>query len=249
MKNPIQTFYHLLNAWTPNSRKFTSAVILAAGSSTRMDGIPKQQIVIEGKSVIIHTLLAFERCEKIDEIILVASEKEISLYNEDFKEKYGLSKLKRIVLGGVSRADSVEFGFNAVSDKADFVAIHDGARCLITPEEIERVVCSAYKTGASIAAVPAVDTLKKVGKDGQIIGTVNRQNIWQAQTPQVFMKKLFLIALKKAAKKRITYTDDAMMAEAAGFHVFCTETSRNNIKITVPEDVDAVSGILKGRAK
>ncbi|MBQ0009991.1 MAG: 2-C-methyl-D-erythritol 4-phosphate cytidylyltransferase [Ruminococcus sp.] len=249
MKNPVQSLYHFLSSWTPDGKKFTSAVIVAGGSSTRMGGTSKQQIVIDGKSVIVHTLLAFERCEKIDEIVLVSSEKELPIYNEEFKTRYGLSKLKKVVLGGISRADSAECGFQAVSDKADFVAIHDGARCLITPEDIEKVVRSAYKTGASIAAIPSVDTLKKVGKDGRIVGTVNRQTVWQAQTPQVFMKKLYLIALKKAAKKKTTYTDDAMMVEAAGFHVYCAETSRNNIKITVPEDVETVSGILKGRLK
>lgn len=249
MKNPVQSIYRFLSTWTPDSKKFTSAVVVAGGSGSRMGGIAKQQLVIEGKSVITHTLLAFEHCDVIDEIILVSSEKDLPIYDEQYKEKYGLSKLKRVVLGGVTRADSVEYGFEAVSDKADFVAIHDGARCLVTPEEIEKVVRSAYKTGASIAATPAVDTLKKIGKDAKIVGTLNRQSVWQAQTPQVFMKKLFLIALKKTTKKRVSYTDDSMMAEAAGFTVYAVETSRNNIKLTVPEDVETVTGILKGRQK
>lgn len=248
MKNILKKISATVNAIVGKStRPFTSAVILAAGSSTRMNGTSKQMIELNGKSVIAYTLCAFQECDSIDEIILVTNEAEKEYYGDDFKKKYSLSKLSRVVIGGDTRARSAEKGFAAISPKADFVAIHDGARCLITAEKITSVVEAAYKTGAAIAATRSSDTLKKVDANGKICGTLDRSMIWRAQTPQVFKKNVYLVSVKSCKNKGAAVTDDSMMAEHAGFSVFCVETGSDNIKITTKADIPFALGVIERR--
>lgn len=248
MKNILKKISTAMNIVTcKKERPYTSAVILAAGLSARMQGISKQMIELSGKSVIAHTLCAFQNCELIDEIIIVTNEAEFPYYNEEFKNEYGITKLSRVVLGGNTRARSAENGFSAISKNADFVAIHDGARCLITPEKISAVVKAAFNKGAAIAATKATDTMKKADEDGKITGTLDRSKIWRAQTPQVFKKSIYFVSLKNCKSKGAAITDDAMMAEHAGFNVYCIETGSDNIKITTPADIREVLGVLNGR--
>ena len=248
MKNILKKISTAMNIITHKSgRPFTSAVILAAGTSTRMNGVSKQMLELSGKSVIAHTLCSFQNCELIDEIIVVTNEAEMPYYDGYFKETYGLTKLSQVVLGGNTRARSAENGFSAISKNADFVAIHDGARCLITPEKISAVVKTAYEKGAAIAATKSSDTLKKVADDGKIEGTLDRSKIWRAQTPQVFKKNIYFVSLKNCKNKGSMITDDSMMVEHAGFNVFCVETGSDNIKITTPADIGAALGIIDGR--
>lgn len=248
MKNILKKISMAVNVITKKStHPFTSAVILAAGTSTRMGGDSKQLIELEGKSVIAHTLCAFQECDLIDEIVVVANEAETSYYDDVFKKKYSLSKLSRVVTGGNTRAKSAEKGFSAISGKADFVAVHDGARCLITPEKIASVVETAYRTGAAIAATKSSDTLKKVDENGKISGTLDRSLVWRAQTPQVFKKNVYFVSLKTCKNKGASITDDSMMAEHAGFSVFCVETGSDNIKITTKADIPAALGIMERR--
>ncbi|MBE6564140.1 MAG: 2-C-methyl-D-erythritol 4-phosphate cytidylyltransferase [Ruminococcaceae bacterium] len=228
-------------------RYFTSAVIVAAGRGSRMGetAVPKQLMLINGIPVVVHTLLAFERSEYINEIIVVAREEELALYDR-FKAEYGLSKLVKAVKGGESRQASVLKGFQAVSESCRFVCIHDGARCLVTDEIIENVCHNAYIHGCAIASVPCSDTLKKE-KQGFISGTVDRSTVRAAQTPQVFDADIYRAVAYTAIKDKKLVTDDASLAEAYGFKVRLVDGSSENIKITQPVDLLFAEAILNHR--
>lgn len=227
----------------------TSAIIAAGGSSSRMgnaNGITKQHMTVDGLPVIVHTLLAFEKCELIGEIVVVAREDEIPHYAE-YKEKYGITKLSRTVSGGASRQESVRRGFEAIDPKAKFVAIHDGARCLITPEMIERVCREAYRYKAAIAATAVRDTVKIADSKGFIAETTDRNLVWLAQTPQVISVPLYTAAAYSAREEGFEATDDAMLVERIENPVKLVECGRENIKITTPDDITMAEFILKSR--
>ncbi|MBS6447218.1 MAG: 2-C-methyl-D-erythritol 4-phosphate cytidylyltransferase [Clostridiales bacterium] len=228
--------------------RYTSAIILAAGKSERMNdkSLSKQLIEIDGIPVVIHSVLAFQKSEKINEIIVVAAENEIPLY-QNFRKKYSLSKLKFVVSGGASRAESALRGFRKVSKECGFIAIHDAARCLITAEDIDRIVLEAYRTGAAIAAKRATDTVKKADENGFVTETIDRSLLWLAQTPQVFKKSVYEVSVSSAEKIDEKITDDAMLAELAGFHVKLVECMNENIKITNTSDLAIARDILMKR--
>ena len=223
---------------------FTSAIILAAGKSERMKeiGVPKQMIELNGIPVVVHSLLAFEKSENIHEILVVAGAAELPLYRE-FKKKYNITKLSLAVEGGSTRAESASHGFQKISNKAEFVLIHDAARCLISTEDIDRIVKEAYRTGAAIAAKKTTDTLKRADENGYIAETVDRALMWQAQTPQVFKKSIYEVALAMEKSKDAGITDDAMLVEQAGFRVKLVACESENMKITTKQDL-AIAKIL-----
>ncbi|MBQ6152862.1 MAG: 2-C-methyl-D-erythritol 4-phosphate cytidylyltransferase [Ruminococcus sp.] len=225
---------------------FTSAVIVAAGNATRMGlDTPKQLLMINGKTVIEHTLSAFESCALIDEIIVVTREQDI----EEIKHVcQSFEKLKAIVPGGKERSDSVKNGISAADSKAEFYAIHDGARMLITEEEILSVLQTAYTEKAATLGTPVTDTVKMV--DGMtILSTPDRSALYAVQTPQVFEKELYLRALKNAEDKRLKVTDDCSMAEALGEKVTIALGEYTNIKLTTKTDLLFAQAILKDREK
>jgi 2-C-methyl-D-erythritol 4-phosphate cytidylyltransferase len=222
----------------------TSAIILAAGKSSRIGGEKTKQLTeINGIPVIVHSILKFQKSDVIDEIIVVAAKDEVEFYN-GYIEKYALTKVTKVIEGGESRAESAKKGFKAVDKKSKYVAIHDGARCTITPKQIENVVREAYRSGAAIAATRSTDTVKRADKDGFVAKTIDRRYIWRAQTPQVFLKKMYEVSLAKAGDKYIYATDDASLAEASGFKVKLVECGDCNIKITFAEDFARVKHIL-----
>lgn len=227
--------------------RFTSAIVVAAGNSTRMNGTSKQLAMLDGMPVIVRTLRAYQRCPLISEIILVAKESEIPQH-EEFRVKYKLSKLKAIVPGGQDRQESVRKGLAKVHPDAGFVAIADGARCLCTPEMIERVCRAAFANGAATAACRVTDTVKKARADGLFIDTtLERDSIWLAQTPQVFTQKLYRAAAYSAAEKGITATDDNALVERLHRKIRLVDCGPENIKITVPEDLTRAQKILESR--
>ena len=223
---------------------FTSAIILAAGKSERMKevGIPKQMIELNGIPVVVHSLLAFEKSENIHEILVVGGAAELPLYRE-FKKKYNITKLSLAVEGGMTRAESASHGFQKISNKAEFVLIHDAARCLISTEDIDRIVKEAYRIGAAIAAKKTTDTLKRADENGYIAETVDRALMWQAQTPQVFKKSIYEVALAMEKSNDVGITDDAMLVEKAGFRVKLVACESENMKITTKQDL-AIAKIL-----
>lgn len=231
------------------SNHFTSAIIVAGGNSSRMGGdTTKQMMELGGLSVIARTLIAFQRSEYIKEIIVVAKADEKDYYSQ-IKEQYKLSKLAAIAEGGATRQESVMNGFAKISEKADFVAIHDGARCFVTEEIIESVLKSAFKYNAACAASRMRDTAKYADSNGFIEYTVDRDHLWRAQTPQVFKTNLYRAAAYTAMEKGISVTDDCMLAESAGFKVKLVDCGEDNIKITVPGDLDIGKTILAKRGE
>ena len=219
---------------------YISAVIVAAGSGTRMK-IPqrKQLVEINDMPVIAHTLKAFENTDIIDEIVIVTKQEDI-LVMMDIAKQFGISKVTEIVPGGATRTDSVKNGINAA--KGDFVAIHDGVRPCIQPIHIAKTVEAAIQTGAAALGCPVTDTLKKVDENGIITQTVNREGMWAIQTPQVFDKELLLRAYADGDTQGAT--DDCMLVESIGVNVTMVEGVRTNIKVTMQEDIDLVSSIL-----
>lgn len=225
-------------------RNYTAAVIVAGGSGTRMGTeVTKQMLDLCGKPVVVHTLLAYQNTPCIKEIVVAAREDEMDIY-QGFKQKYGITKLTAVVPGGVTRQASALAGVEAVSDKVRYVAIADAARCLTTPEEISEVCRVAYKTDAASAGIPATDTVKVVDKAGYIAGTPERALCWQAQTPQVFRHALYLAASYAAIEHKFTATDDNSLIEFVKHPVKMVKCSKQNIKITEPDDLAYAQMIL-----
>ncbi len=218
-----------------------AAVIVAAGNSTRM-GTPKQFIPLNGRPLIAHTLAAFEQCAAIGEIVVVAREEDDTRLRE-IAEAYGITKLSAIVCGGSTRQQSVRNGVNACH--ADYVAIHDGARPLVTPAIIERVIQGAVQYGAATAAVRTKDTVKIADENGVVIETPDRTALWNVQTPQIFEKALYERAWQHAVAQNLDFTDDCQLVEALGESVKLVEGSYTNIKVTTPEDVPFAEELLR----
>ena len=234
---------------TAGKKRIHSAVILAAGSGTRFDDKrAKQFIEIDGVSVLVRSAKAFEESELIDEIILVTRQADTEGCR-NILQNNGITKLTRVVAGGDSRQESAKIGFDAVNPKCDFVAIHDAARCLVTPEMIEAVMETAYVTGAAAAASRVVDTIKKTNGADKITETIDRENTWLVQTPQIFMADLYRAAAYMAEKDHVLATDDCALAERLGFQVQLIDCGKTNIKITYPEDIVIAEAILAHRKK
>lgn len=230
-----------------NKKNFTSAVILAGGVGKRFGSdVPKQLFCIDGFPAVVHTMLAFQQCDGINEIVLVSREDDIPTMRE-LCAQHGIAKLKDIVKGGDTRQDSALNGFEAISPEADFVAFHDAARCLITPDIIEKTLRDAFAFGAAVAAEKAVDTVKYSTKDGFIESTVDRDYVWLAKTPQIFMANMYRAAAYTAKKNGVAGTDECMLVENIGFKIKLTDCGSENIKITVPADVLAAEAILRSR--
>ena len=227
---------------------FVSAIILCAGSSTRFSnqGENKQLAEINGIPVIERTLNVFEECQSINEIVLVVRKEDAESYKAFVYDK-GYKKVKCIVTGGQTRQLSALRGFKYVSKKAKYVAIHDGARCLVTQSIIEDVLNEATKHGAATSATRVTDTVKLAKKDGFIQKTLDRSNMWNVQTPQIFEYKKYQIAAYKSNQDNFDATDDCMLAEYVGFKVKLVDTGNENIKITVKDDIKRAEAILASR--
>lgn len=215
-----------------------SAVIVAAGSGTRMKA-GKNKVFLEllGKTILEHTVSIFENTPMVDEIIVVTNEIE-----EAEKTLLEYSKLKAVVLGGSTRGESVQNGLKAAD--GDFVAIHDGARALILEEDIENVLNAAIEFGAASLGVKCKDTLKMADENGFISKTVDREFLYNIQTPQVFRLSEILGMYEKCDQ---VFTDDCALAEKYGVRVKIVDGSYDNIKITTPDDMDLAERILKKR--
>lgn len=228
-------------------KNFTSAIIAAGGSSLRFDGtLTKQMTPVCGAPLIVHTLQAFEKAECINEIIICAKRSEVECY-EELCRLHGITKVSAVVAGGNTRQESVLNGLKAVSDKSKYVAISDGARCLITPEQISSVCLAAYKYGAATAAHKSTDTVKISDSKGFIDKTIDRNTVWLAQTPQVFKTKLYRAAAYTALKKEYDATDDNMVVEYVKYPIRLVECGTQNIKVTTIDDMIMAQSILESR--
>ena len=228
-------------------KNFTSAIIAAGGNSVRFGGeTTKQMTNLCGVPLIVHTLRAFEACDSVHEIIVVAKKSEMDEYSA-LCEKYGITKFAGVVTGGFTRQESVLHGLDAVSKKSKFVAIADGARCLITPDQIKDVCRAAYKYDAATAAHNTTDTVKIATSNGFIESTADRTTVWLAQTPQVFKTKLYRAAAYTALKKGFEGTDDNALVEEIQHSIRLVECGTQNIKVTTIDDLLIAEAILKQR--
>ena len=226
---------------------YVSAVIVAAGGSVRM-GIAdsKQFIPLLDRPAIEYTLKAFQNCYLIKEVVVVCREQDIERI-QSIVDENGFSKVSKLVLGGSSRAESVRNGVEATNEKAKYFAIHDGARPLITVEEIQRVVEASFETGAATLGTSVTDTIKIVDGFNKIESTPLRSQLRAVQTPQVFEKDLYKFALENAGDNAINFTDDCALIENMGGEVEVVKGSNENIKLTTPLDIIIAESILRAR--
>ena len=231
-----------------NRHYFTTAIVLAAGSGQRFgqENGRKQFCPIQSVPALVHTLRAFESSSLIDEILIVTREEDIARCDA-YVSEYGLKKVSKVIAGGNDRQESAKRGFDAVSDKTKFVAFHDGARCLITREIIDNTIRAAYEYGVAVAAERSRDTVKIATDNGFSMESPDRNTVWLAKTPQVFMADIYRAALYSAVKAGVRATDDSMLAERLGFKVKMVECCNENIKLTTPNDVYIAEAILRAR--
>lgn len=209
------------------------AVIVAAGTASRMGGIDKILAPLDGEPVICHSLEAFQESDVIWEIVVVTREELVAPIGELCK-KY--PKVKAVIPGGETRQDSVALGLEALSKDMDLAAVHDGARPLISLEVIDRAVRAANSYSAAAPAVPVKDTVKMV-EGGLAVSTPDRSKLRAVQTPQVFGRELLRAALYKVQKEKTSVTDDCAAVERLGVKVKMVEGDERNIKITTPMDL------------
>lgn len=227
---------------------FTSAIITAAGSGTRLGGVSKQLLPLVGKPCIFYSLSAFQECPEINEIIITAKSDEV----EEMKRlcaEFGIRKCKKVVAGGRTRQASVQNGFEAIDPRSDFVMIHDAARPLITSEQISLLYKQARRWGSACAAEKVSDSVKR-SKDGNLISeTVDRSDLFTVQTPQVFRTDIYRVSLAYAHDNKLSVTDDTALAERIGFPVKLCELDACNIKLTTKKDLEMICSIIKSRGE
>ena len=221
------------------------AIIAAAGQGTRLGGkLAKQFLELAGVPVIIHTLKKFEQCAEIQEVVLVLPAPDAAGFLE-LVGKYELRKLRRVVAGGATRSESVWRGLQSVREAtAEIVAVHDGVRPFVTPEEITRTVEAARLSGAAILTAVPVDTIKEV-ENNRVVRTLERTRLRRALTPQCFRYELLRRAYEQPHELVKDATDDSSLVEALGIAVTIVEGDARNIKITRPEDLALGEMILK----
>lgn len=221
--------------------KYCGAVIVAAGSASRMGGIDKVMAELDGEPMICRTVRAFQIAPSIREIVIVTRQDLVQPITDLCK---GFDKVTTVTVGGSSRQESVEKGLAALSNKVKLAAIQDGARPLISQEVIERTVRAAHTYGAAAPGIPVKDTIKLV-EGGLIADTPDRSKLQAVQTPQIFDLDLIKGALKKAREEKAELTDDCSAVERMKMSVFMVEGDERNIKVTTPMDLKIAQMLLE----
>lgn len=224
---------------------YCAAVVPAAGSATRMEGQDKLLLPLGDRPVLVWTLQALESSDLIREIVVVTRPDLIVPVGQMCKE-YGLGKVTKVVVGGETRSASVFAGLGEVSKRAELTAIHDGARPLVTVDVIDKAILQAASYGAAAPAIPIKDTVKRAS-GGMSEETLDRENLFAVQTPQVFRTDLIRGALQKALEDGESLTDDCAAVERLGMRPALTEGSEENIKLTTPIDLLVAEALLAGR--
>ena len=223
---------------TDSQRINTDAVIVSAGKGHRFkEGTKKQFLPLSGKPILAHTLGPFEASPLIRSIYLVVPPEDMDYCLREVIEKYQYGKISQIVPGGRTRQESAKNGIDAVPGDSDIISIHDGVRPFVTKEMIEDSVHGALRFEAVVIAVPVKDTIKMVQPDGTILQTLERESLWQVQTPQTFRASVIREAYLRAVRDGFVGTDDASLVERLGAKVHVLPGSYANIKITTPEDL------------
>ena len=221
-----------------------TAIILAAGSGSRMNlDVTKQRIMVGEESVLRRSVRIFNECPDIDSIVVVARSDEMAFANSAVS---GFEKVSFVVSGGNTRAESAAIGFSKISETSEYVAIHDAARCFVTSEMISAVINDAKIYGAATASAKVTDTVKRIDADFNITETVNRNELMLVQTPQVCRSDMYKKAIKDAGTLYENFTDDNMLLENIGVFPHCTDTGKNNIKITTKEDLAYADFLFNG---
>jgi 2-C-methyl-D-erythritol 4-phosphate cytidylyltransferase len=222
-----------------------SALIVAAGSSVRFGGaVPKQFCEVAGRPLLAWTIGQFEKAESIDSISVVVAEDQLLYTSEKVIDPFGFRKVTNIVPGGVTRQESVLKGLERLPVSTGMVAIHDGARPMTSPDDIDTVVELARAERAAMLVTKVSDTVKRA-KDGYILATLDRSDLFLAQTPQVFAYDLIIEAHRRAAAESLEVTDDAALIETNGFKVRMVESSTHNTKVTSRGDLHLVEAMLR----
>lgn len=225
-----------------------TAIILAGGRGSRMQaGINKAYLPLGDKPILAHTVNAFNKHSLIDEILLVVGDGEESMFKSHILNKIDASKVKKIIVGGHERQNSVYNGLVSLSDECRIVLIHDGARPFVSANIINKCIEGAMIYGAVTTAVPVKETIKVVKNANIIDHTPNRKDLWITQTPQAFKKEIIVKAHMTAKSENFIATDDAMLIENLGQQVRIVEGEYENIKITTPEDLIMAEAILDSR--
>ena len=221
-----------------------TAILPAAGMGTRMGGeTPKQFLELDGAPILLHTLRRLASCEIITEIIVATRVEELQRIEERCRQEK-LRQPVRVVKGGASRQESVTAALELIGDDVELVAVHDAVRPFVTCEQVARVIEEARKRGAAILGIPAMDTVKEVKRSSLpqdvalITGTIPRERVVLAQTPQVFRTKLLKEAFAKAAADGVNASDEAGLVERLGYDVYVVHGTERNIKITKPSDME-----------
>lgn len=222
-----------------------SAIIVAAGKGSRMKAaVNKQYLMLSDKPVLVHALEAFERTGIISEIILVIHREDHKLYEECILP-FGFKKITAVADGGSDRQASVFSGLQRVSPESEIIAVHDGARPLVTPETISNSVAVAARHGAACVGVPVKDTIKKADPDQMVLDTPDRSMLWAIQTPQAFQREVLIKAHETAIAEGYRGTDDSVLVERLGIPVRMVMGSYTNLKITTAEDLVVAEALLK----
>ena len=229
-----------------NPTKKTVAIIPSAGMGRRMGSRKKNYLALLDRPVLAHTLEAFERAASVHSVVVVVPAGDERFCRDEIVSKYGFKKVSAVVAGGAERQDSVQNGIKAAGDGFDIIAVHDGARPLVTPGIIEAVINAAIEHGAAIAAVQMKDTIKEAS-NGFVRRTVPRDALLSVQTPQAFSADLLGRAFKKAVEDGFTGTDESSLVERTGAPVRVVEGSYENMKITTPEDMAFAECVLRER--
>jgi 2-C-methyl-D-erythritol 4-phosphate cytidylyltransferase len=217
---------------------------VAAGRSERFGGTaPKQFREVCGRPLLAWAVDRFEKAGSIDRVVLVVAEDYLLFASEKIVDLFGFRKVAKIVKGGITRRESVLNGLEALPISTELVAIHDGARPLTAPDDIDAVVSVAATDRAAILAVRAADTVKR-SREGYILSTLERDALYLAQTPQVFQYDLIMAAHREAAGDALDVTDDAVLIEARGYKVRIVEPSSLNLKVTTPQDMQLAEAVL-----
>lgn len=228
-----------------SAEKRCTAVIVAGGKATRMEGVDKILTPLGGEPVLLHALRPFQASDLVGEIVIVARE-DLMVPIGDLCRRKGIDKVRRVVKGGDSRAASVLAGLQAADPQSALLAIHDGARPLVTRAIVEETIRAARQCSAAAPAIPVKDTIKRA-RDGVVTETPDRAELFAVQTPQVFDADLIRTALGKAIREGAAITDDCSAVERLGFPVHLIPGSEENIKITTPRDLVHGAAILAER--
>ncbi|MGM9618344.1 MAG: 2-C-methyl-D-erythritol 4-phosphate cytidylyltransferase [Oscillospiraceae bacterium] len=226
-------------------RPFCTAVVAAAGASTRMGGENKQLLPLRGIPVLIHTLRALDNAETVDAMVVATREEDIVTV-ADLVRTYGIAKPVTVIAGGATRTESVLKALSHAPEETALFAVQDGARPLVTPQVIDEAVRKAAQCAAAAPAIPVKDTIK-VAEERVVRRTPERKTLYAVQTPQVFDADLLKAALQAVVTEGAEVTDDCAAVERLGKEVYLTEGSEENIKITTPLDMAVAEGILNWR--